>query len=252
MMRLRGERIKGLYQGFWDLLFPRNDLLADEPLEYDNRHGLYCGAIALRYLRAIREPFCHTCGFPLYGKADEAIECQQCTHLKPVFESNRSVLLLNRLGKRMVHELKYHQGQYLLADFERIIAEAKHMEEWIKNSLLVPVPLHNRKLRERGYNQSQLLAEAFQHVWGNSNTEIQDLLCRDVDTETQTRMDRKKRIQNVKGAFSLKQCLSEKNLRIPITLIDDVFTTGSTINECARALEEGGFQVIRSITFGHG
>jgi ComF family protein len=251
-MKLKSKTRHPLLHGFLDLFFPRNDLFFNQALEYEPERGLYLGSASRRYLRLISEPFCATCGFPLFGKVEKPGECQKCSHLKANFEANRSVILLNRLGKRIVHELKYHQGQYLLSDIKKIMAESQHIEAWIKGSILVPIPLHNRKYRERGYNQSEMLAQAFASVWGDSHTERCNLLCRQIDTDTQTRMDRSARMKNVKGAFALNPSVNRLTDQRPVTLIDDVFTTGSTINECARILRKSGYSKIRSLTFGHG
>ena len=249
---MKAESWKACWHGFLDLVFPRNDLFFNHGLDYKADGGLYLGEDSRRYLRLIHEPFCGTCGFPLFGRARQDGECQKCIHLEPHFEANRSVIQLNRLGKRIVHELKYHQGQYLSADIRSIIAESRHIEAWIKGSILVPIPLHSRKFRERGYNQSLLLAEAFAAVWGDSDTEICQLLRRSVDTATQTLMDRNTRMKNVRGAFTLNPACDRRGDPRPVTIVDDVFTTGSTINECARILKRSGYRVIRSLTFGHG
>ena len=249
---MRPETRQTLWHGFLDLVFPRNDLFFNRGLDYRPEDGLYLGEDSSRYIRLIREPFCATCGFPLFGRAKDDGECQKCIHLKPNFEANRSVILLNRLGKRIMHELKYHQGEYLMQDIRHIMAQSGHLEEWIKGSILVPIPLHGRKFRERGYNQSELIAKAFAEVWGGSDTEICSLLRRDVDTATQTLMDRQARMKNVKGAFTLNPSCDRRGDPRPVTIIDDVFTTGSTINECARILKKSGYRVIRSLTFGHG
>jgi len=115
---------------------------------------------------------------------------------------------------------------------------------------LVPVPLHARKLRERGYNQAELLARAFARAAGGS-TRVELLLQRTRDTPSQTAFDRETRRANLKNAFA-----PAPRARItpdqPYLLVDDVFTTGSTLNACARALRAAGCLNLRVVTFGHG
>ncbi len=242
---------KTLREGLLDLIFPRQDLWTEEPLEDLEGKGLYLSSESRRYLQSIREPFCGVCGFPLYGKAIRSDGCEQCHHLDPIFDSNRSVLLLNRLGRRIIHELKYRNGLYMVTDIERIVETCGGLADRVKGHILVPIPLHPRKLRERGFNQSLILAEVFDRVRGDDLTEIRELLVRKRDTDSQTLMDRKTRIENVKRAFELNSHFEGDRAK-PVTLIDDVFTTGSTINECAKTLKKAGFNTIRALTFGHG
>ena len=242
---------KTLREGLLDLIFPRQDLWTDEPLEYLNGEGRYLSPESHRYLQIIQEPFCGVCGFPLYGKAISSDGCEQCNHLDPIFESNRSVLLLNRLGRRIIHELKYRDGLYMVTDIERIVETCVGLADRVKGHILVPIPLHSRKLRERGFNQSLILAEVFDRVHGDELTEIRELLVRKRDTDSQTLMDRKTRTENVKRAFELSAHVEGDRAK-PVMLIDDVFTTGSTINECSKTLKMAGFSKIRALTFGHG
>ena len=207
--------------------------------------------LRLKELQIINSPICSRCGFPLFGNTVDSTACEKCRHLDPVFESNRSVILLNRLGRKLVHELKYHHGTYLLGDIQKTIEQSRMVRERIEDCILVPVPLHRRKLRERGYNQSLLLAEAFANVWGNTETSVESLLIRTKDTESQTLMDRKKRASNVKNAFKIDSDLPDRRDKI-VTIVDDVFTTGQTIDACARVLKKAGWRRIQALTFGHG
>jgi ComF family protein len=114
----------------------------------------------------------------------------------------------------------------------------------------VPVPLHPRKLRERGYNQSELIAECLARAAGGG-ARVARLLRRTVDTVSQTHHDRRARQANLKNAFALAP-----GVRISAghsyLLVDDVFTTGSTLNSCALALRRAGGLNLSVVTFGHG
>jgi len=116
--------------------------------------------------------------------------------------------------------------------------------------VLVPVPLHPRKLHERHYNQSRLLAEcAVAAVGGGAR--VEELLCRVVDTASQTHFDRAARQENLKNAFALAKGATI-NPAQRYVLVDDVFTTGSTLNACATVLRRGGALNLDVVTFGHG
>ena len=234
-----------------DLVYPRFDLWTEATLDDNSKPGFYISEQSRRSLKIISRPLCRTCGFPLEGDTEDSAACEHCRHLNAVFESNRSVLLLDRLGRKIIHQLKYHEGFYLLPDIAIILGNCESLRARVAGHLLVPVPLHSRKLRERGYNQSLLLAEVFKDVWGDRDTEILELLTRTKDTDSQTLMDRKTRVANVKEAFVFKTGLVVNTDR-PVTLVDDVFTTGSTINACAMQLRKAGFSRIAALTLGHG
>jgi ComF family protein len=120
----------------------------------------------------------------------------------------------------------------------------------VRGGILVPVPLHPRKLRERGFNQTALLAETLARAAGGG-TSVAHLLRRVADTQTQTIFDRRTRLTNLKNAFALAAGASITPAQHYI-LIDDVFTTGSTLNSCAHALRREGCLNLDVVTFGHG
>jgi len=122
--------------------------------------------------------------------------------------------------------------------------------ECVRGATLVPVPLHPRKARERGYNQALLLATTLAEVAGGG-TRVEPLLRRVIDTPTQTAFDRRTRMANLKNAFALASgAFLSPDLHY--ILVDDVFTTGSTLNSCARTLRRAGALRLDVVTFGHG
>lgn len=112
------------------------------------------------------------------------------------------------------------------------------------SDFILPVPLHVRRLRQRGYNQAGLLAKALGRKLGIPVR--YDLLIRKCWTEPQTRLKRQERLENVKDAFTLT--MPAKLEKCNILLIDDVFTTGTTLNECARTLKNGGAGAVLALT----
>jgi predicted amidophosphoribosyltransferase len=122
-------------------------------------------------------------------------------------------------------------------------------------AVLVPVPLGPRRLRERGYNQSERLAQALGHRWRRP---VADLLVRVRDTAAQTALTPAARLANVAGAFRATggaQCAPGRGPGVGppwpvLVLVDDVFTTGATLAECARALERAGAETVLGVTFG--
>ncbi|MDR1283569.1 MAG: ComF family protein [Opitutaceae bacterium] len=148
-----------------------------------------------------------------------------------------------------MHELKYHRSLHVLHDIEAIVRGHAYVADFLRGAVLVPVPLHPRKERERGYNQSVLLAECFARAAGDTGVDC--LLRRVLDTQTQTTLSREARRTNLKNAFAVAQGASIRPERHYV-LVDDVFTTGSTLNACARVLRRAGASNLDVVTFGHG
>jgi ComF family protein len=113
--------------------------------------------------------------------------------------------------------------------------------------VLIPVPLHPARLRERRFNQSEALAE-----WAarRRGLRVEQPLCRRLHTITQTHFDRRQRMRNLRDAFALRHNADVKDKSF--LLVDDVLTTGSTLDECARVLLEGGARSVRAITVARG
>jgi ComF family protein len=119
------------------------------------------------------------------------------------------------------------------------------MEE---RAAIVPVPLAAKRERERGYNQSVELARAVSTAWGLPLW--RDVLVRTRHTETQTRLKPAERLHNVSGAFRVAGPASDVLRGAHVVVVDDVVTTGATLNACAAALCEGGARIVSFLTFG--
>ncbi len=159
-------------------------------------------------------------------------------------------MLFKGPARALVIELKYHRGVHVLTDMAEIFRQAPGLREFVRGAVLVPVPLHPRKERERGFNQSHLLAVELAAAAGG-DTKIAGLVQRVVDTQTQTAFDRRTRQANLKNAFALAPGVAITPGQHYI-LVDDVFTTGSTLNSCALLLRRAGCLNLDVVTFGHG
>lgn len=231
-----------------DVVFPRSCVNCEGLVEQGRLRHL-CGECE-KTLHVVEGPHCTTCGHPFYGEMVGDRMCPHCETLLPKFGEGRTAVLLKGSGRSLVHALKYHQGQHVLEDIVVIMEAAPGYVDYLRGAVLVPVPLHPRKLRERGYNQSLLLAECCVRAAGGQ-ARIEELLRRPVDTETQTHFDRTTRQRNLKNAFALASGVAIKPGQRYL-LIDDVFTTGSTLNACAAVLRRAGCVSLDVITFGHG
>jgi ComF family protein len=198
----------------------------------------------------VRPPHCTICGHPFYGVVEGERLCPHCEGLSPEYREGRTAVLFKGPARALVIELKYHRGLHVLGDMTEIFRRSAHVVAAARGATLVPVPLHPRKMRHRGYNQSELLAEALAGAAGGG-ARVERLLRRVVDTSTQTSLDRRTRRANLKNAFALAPGAA-LNPALHYILVDDVFTTGSTLNSCAHALRRGGGLNVDVITFGHG
>ena len=193
-------------------------------------------------------PACPVCGGAFNARdiicpdcIDAITECSN-SYIPPernlTHVDNISILLpYDSICRTLIHALKYHGMKSTGQVLGKLMAK-KTMKDCspAENSCIVPVPLHPSKLKERGYNQSERLAEGFASFTG---FEVCDnLLSRTKHTGTQTALDHEQRALNVRNAFRYS---GEKSLSgRPVIIIDDVMTTGSTISECAKALRDGG------------
>ncbi|HVS54580.1 MAG TPA: double zinc ribbon domain-containing protein [Opitutaceae bacterium] len=198
----------------------------------------------------VKPPHCATCGHPFYGVVEGERMCPHCEGLEPAYREGRTAVLFKGPVRSLVIELKYHRGLHVVADMAEIFRRAPHVLALARGAVLVPVPLHPRKARERGYNQAQLLAEALARAAGGG-ARVALLLRRATDTVTQTAFDRRTRLANLKNAFALARGAA-LNPALHYILVDDVFTTGATLNSCARTLRRAGCLNLDVVTLGHG
>lgn len=231
-----------------EVFFPRCCVGCGDKVEAGElRH--VCARCA-QQLHVVGPPHCSTCGHPYFGEMVGDRLCPHCEALVPHFGQGKTAVLLKGAGRALVHALKYHHALHVLEDMETLMRRAPGFADHLRDKVLVPVPLHARKLRERGYNQSALLA-ATGVAAVDGRARVANLLVRKIDTLSQTHFDRATRQQNLKNAFSLAAgAVISPNQHY--LLIDDVFTTGSTLNACAAVLRDAGAVNLDVVTFGHG
>lgn len=199
-------------------------------------------------MKRIVPPFCDVCGESFQGQIDGAFDCPNCKEISFHFEFARAAM--DRSGEilELVHRLKYGKEIHLARELgtlacrafeDRRLAVALE-EKWP----LVPVPLHRRRQQDRQFNQAEEIARV---VGLETGLPVLKRLKRVRRTQTQTRLSRKQRMENLKGAFAIRKgWFWEKGNPIGkeetpgVILVDDVFTTGSTVDECAKVLRKAG------------
>lgn len=220
---------------FLNLLFPRRCASCGSSLEFDNEDFL-CPACFSK-IRWADGPACAVCGRPLFGMVHEPVVCSGCVADPPHYDRARSIFYLEETGRELILNYKYRSDTHLARPAARWMAQrGSKFYVWTEYDACLAVPLHYRKRRERGFNQSLLLARRFSRL---ASLPLRGGgLSRKRYTGTQTRLTLARRRKNVRGAFRLKNPKSFWCRRL--LLIDDVYTSGSTVNECARMLKDAG------------
>lgn len=204
-------------------------------------NGNFC-VTCFEKLRMISDPLCHHCGIPFVVSVEAESLCPDCLVVRPEFDKARAAMVYDKVSGPLISALKFHDqwagierhAQMMLGAGGALLAGADH---------LVPVPLHWRRLMKRKYNQSALLAYGL-----SKRTSIRcspELLQRIRATKPQMRLDRKLRAQNVKKAFAVPDAMHAQIRDKVIVLVDDVITTGATVNACAQALKAAGAREVR-------
>ena len=151
--------------------------------------------------------------------------------------------------RELVHTLKYQNGFFALKDLVSVALIAPGVREFLEGAVLVPVPLHPWRQFRRSYNQTRLIAEKL--VPEVRDVRMEDLLRRVRWTGSQTRLSREKRRLNMRGAFALRKG-RVVDASVRYVVLDDVFTTGSTLNACCETLRRAGAVNLDILALGHG
>ena len=192
-----------------------------------------------RSLPLLLPPFCAKCGKPLPPEGF----CLSCQGWQLEIDGIRSLYRFDGLIRHAIHLFKYNNLKALALPLGQLLAEYLQSRPFPKE-VLVPVPLHSQRLRERGYNQSSLLAREVGKI--TSLPVIEDVLFRSRNSPAQARAkSAEERRSNVAGSFACKG-KSLKNKQV--LLIDDVCTTGATLDACAIALKEAGVKSVWGLT----
>jgi len=233
-----------VFRRFIDLILPATCSYCRETVG-DSAIPFFC-TTCWNDFSAISGPACPHCGKPF--ESPETLthspdhECSSCRQTPPQCDQIVSVGYYEGTLREAIHQFKYRPCRSL----------GKPLAQWMLNNIrlvsgldcIMPVPLHRKRLRQRGFNQALLLSHAVSDAYG-IRLSIDNLL-RIRYTRPQVELSGQERIANVEGAFSLHhpQDINGAN----ILLVDDVFTTGSTINECSKVLKKAGAERVNALT----
>jgi competence protein ComFC len=190
-------------------------------------------------------PFCQKCSEPFEGAITDVFTCANCAHRAIHFDAAVAAYRSRGIVRQIIHDFKYGRQIYLRRPVARWLRAALDDTRLRgrRFDIVVPVPLHPTRQRERGFNQASLLAELLS---ADVSIPSKPLLERTRYTTTQTALDRAERMENLHNAFRLRKNVDVRDLRV--LLIDDVLTTGSTLSECARILKRAGAISVHAAT----
>jgi ComF family protein len=236
-----------LDRGFLDLAFPRDCAVTLLPMDDEPLRHLSPAGVAL--LPRIGDPRCLTCGHPFEGVLEGDRACPHCLDLRPAF--GRAVCAFRARGsaRRIVHRIKYERCPFLADDLAAAAAEDEVFRRHLAGSVLVPVPLHDARRRDRGYNQAERITERLAALIPGCQAEA--LLRKQHETVSQTRLGRQERRKNVADAFVVAAGKTV-DAATRYVVIDDVLTTGATLHACALALRKAGAEGVDAAALCHG
>ncbi|MFV0239039.1 MAG: double zinc ribbon domain-containing protein [Lacrimispora sphenoides] len=218
---------------FVDLLFPRRCPVCDEIVM--PKGGLICPE-CVKKLSFVKNPVCKRCGKEVISTDMEY--CFDCVRHKRTFEYGRALLNYDETAGSSMAKIKYkNKREYLDFYGEAIYVRYGKLIRRMEADVLVPVPVHPSRKKERGFNQAEILARRIGEHLGLAV--CPSMLVRNKKTMPQKGLDPAGRLKNLEEAFSAGNMIGGVE---GVILVDDIYTTGSTIEACTRALKKAGIK----------
>lgn len=233
------NHIKFVKETFLDALYPRTCALCASLL--NSKEKGICTACALR-LKPLREPLCKKCGKPLRDVQEEF--CFDCRRHKHIFSCNQGIFPYNEQMQGAIARWKFQGRREYSAFFGQVMYYyGKDYIAHCRPQAIFSMPLHKYKEKSRGFDQAKDLAKIIQ-----SRTQIpymEDFLIRKKNTRAMKALDSRQRKQNIKGAFALVKDIPGLKR---VLVIDDIYTTGASLDEVSKVLKEAGIEEIYCMT----
>lgn len=238
--------LRGVIKGIVNLVYPEICIACKKRIGHKSAiNNLVCEECWKKIMPNI-PPFCSSCGRSLRGSYITKNTCPSCIRKQLHFDRAFSPCVYDGIIKELIHQFKYKGKDYLGPVLSKPMIE--HIKEYGLPinyiDYIMPIPLHNTRLREREFNQAEVLAKPIAKEFAKEV--LTDVLQRNRPTRTQTDLEPSERFANVKDSFSIlkKDIIQGKN----ILLIDDVLTTGATSSEASRSLKQSGAGIVYVLT----
>lgn len=230
-----------ILQSFLKIIFPSHCLACEKIISSD---GLFCFDCWPK-LQFISEPKCAVCSYPFEFQGLNLL-CGKCLEKKPSFDKAIAIFRYNHILRRVVSSLKFRDQTFLAQKFAKLLFD-KSKNEIADCDFIIAVPLHVKRLKKRRFNQSVLLAKNLQKLAPQKEFYC-DFLIRTKATKPQMELKKKDRESNLKNVFAVNEKYREMVRGKKIILLDDVFTTGATLENCAKVLKKHGAKKVVVLT----
>ena len=215
--------------------------------------GPYVCQSCIQQFRPVHSPLCPKCGFMFKSREGEDHLCETCMQSKRLYGIARAFGIYDNALMAVIHAFKYGEKIQLSHPLSKLLMAA-FVKYWRQRpvDLIVPVPLNNKRFKKRGFNQAYLLVRDWAAILSTADFPAQPVkigrrvMERVRATQPQTGLGRNDRRLNVKKAFAL--CMPEAVKDCRVLVVDDVYTTGATVSECARVLLKGGAREVDILT----
>ena len=232
--------IKGIIDSFIELIYPKRCVCCDGILSKIEKEVGICKACS-KSIKIVGRNYCMKCGAPLLKREDEY--CATCRDNSHIYNQAKAVFQYTGEMKNAMYRFKYSNRRCYGKVFARHILKVHG--DWIKAQqfeAIIPVPMHDRKKKKRGYNQAEVLAKELSTL---TNIPVNDrIVRREMETQAMKQLNRQKRKKNLLNAF----ILAENDVQFrKVLIIDDIYTTGSTLDEVAKVLKTGGITEVYGV-----
>lgn len=235
--------MKSYVDSFLELIYPEKNICFICEVYDEEISDKYICSSCERKLKKLQPPLCSKCSKPIEYNSTTGL-CPECCDTDRYFITSKSPYAYDGLIKKAIYSYKYHNKAYFYKLFGNLLVDFMKSISYTEFDCIASVPLYPSKMRERGYNQSELIAR---YIASKLSIPYVDAIKRTKKTLKQSGQSREQRKKNMKGAFEIKQP-AEKIINNSVLLVDDIYTTGSTVDECSKVLVNYGAASVYVIT----
>ena len=222
-----------------DLIYPPKCMICDDIIQIKEPKWICKSCVGI--LEYVSEPICEKCGVPT---EEEKSLCTSCVNKDFSFCRNYSPYEYEGAVRAIIHKFKYGNNPQFGKGFAKLIVDKYGKEFFSEIDILIGVPMHKKKIRKRGFNQADILATEIGKLTGVESSK--KVLIRKKNTKAQSSLTPRARRNNLKDAFEVNKNIDIKSKNIMI--VDDIYTTGSTLEACSAILLKNGAKVVNGLT----